>query len=52
MIVRSADMTPRIALVTTSTDTWLLFQRGILPNDVEEELDIILSDVELVETGD
>jgi hypothetical protein len=52
MIVRSADMAPRIALVTTSTDTWLVFQRGLLPNDVEEELDIILSDVELAETGD
>jgi hypothetical protein len=52
MIVRSADMAPRIALVTTGTDTWLLFQRGILPDDVEEELDIILSDVELAETGD
>lgn len=52
MLVRSADMAPRIALVTTETDTWLLFQRGILPADVEEELEIVLGDVELAETGD
>lgn len=52
MIVASADMTPRVALVTTKTDTWLLFQRGILPEDVEEELDIVLADVHLAELAE
>jgi hypothetical protein len=52
MRVRSADITPRIALVTTDTDLWLLFQRGLLSEDVEEELDDILGDIQLAETGD